>query len=67
MSSRVTRTYLGSERPWENPITDNERAWIEFIRLASYDTDPSPTLETVQALRQIFMPHCRPAGRPENG
>jgi len=59
--------YLGSDRPWEKAITDNEKAWIEFIRLASYDTDPSPTLKSVQALRQIFMPHARLAGRPRNG
>lgn len=35
-------------------ITPNELAWIEFIRLASGDTDPAPTLDRVQRLRQIF-------------
>ena len=35
-------------------ISENERAWIGFIRLASDDTDPAPTLESVQQLRQIF-------------
>lgn len=67
MSSQPIHAYPGKCRSWANPITDNERAWIEFIRLASYDNDPAPTLETVQALRQIFMPHFRPSGRPENG
>ena len=39
---------------WATPITDNERAWIEFIWLASGDTDPAPTLDRVQRLRSIF-------------
>lgn len=37
------------------PITENERAWIEFIRLTSCDTDPVPTLEIVQRLRSISL------------
>ena len=36
------------------PITENERYWIEVIRLASHDADPAPTLARTQALRQIF-------------
>lgn len=39
---------------WDRPITDNERAWIEIIRLASWDTDPPPTLATVQRVRKAF-------------
>jgi len=39
---------------WAAPITDNERAWIEFIRLASCDSDPAPTLEMVQKVRLLF-------------
>lgn len=42
-------------RTAETAITPNEIAWIEFIRLASGDTDPSPTLSRVQTLRQIFQ------------
>ena len=44
-------------------LTENERAWIEFLRLASCDSDPAPTLERVQALRQILKSpnaFCRP-------
>lgn len=63
----MTHAHFETDRPWQNPITDNEKAWIEFIRLSSYDTDPAPTLEKVQALRQIFMPCCRPRRRPGNG
>jgi len=62
MTDRYLET-LRAERPWAKPITENEKAWIEFIRLASYDTDPAPTLETVQALRQIFTPHLARSGR----
>ena len=42
-------------RTEETAITPNELAWIEFIRLASGDTDPPPTLSRVQRLRQIFQ------------
>ena len=39
---------------WSKSITGNERAWIEFIRLASRDSDPAPTLEMVQKVRLLF-------------
>lgn len=32
-------------------LTENERAWIEFLRLLSRDSDPPVTLKAVQALR----------------
>lgn len=32
-------------------LTENESAWIEFLRLISGDTDPTPDLGSVQALR----------------
>lgn len=35
-------------------LTENERAWIEFIRLVSRDQDPKPTLERVQQLQKMF-------------
>lgn len=38
------------------PLTQNERFWLEVIWLASWDSDPAPTLERVQRLRQIFQP-----------
>jgi hypothetical protein len=37
-------------------MTPNERFWLEVIRLASWDSDPAPTLERVQRLRRIFQP-----------
>jgi hypothetical protein len=38
----------------DRPITSNERAWIQFIRLASDGRDPAPTLSRIQRLRLIF-------------
>ncbi len=38
----------------EQPISRNERAWIEFLRLASSDSDPAPTLRLVQAMRRVL-------------
>lgn len=39
----------------DREITANERFWLEVIRLASWDSDPAPTLEKVQKLRIIFQ------------
>ena len=44
----------GFKLPSERPISQNERAWIEFLRLASSDSDPAPTLRHVQAMRRVF-------------
>jgi hypothetical protein len=33
------------------PLTDNEAAWISFLRQLSNDNVPGPTLLAVQALR----------------
>ena len=38
----------------DREITPIERFWLETIRLALRDSDPSPTLERVQKLRLIF-------------
>ena len=37
-------------------LTENEAAWIEFIRLISCGTDPGPTLAAVQALCRALTP-----------
>lgn len=39
----------------DRKLTPNERFWLEVIRLASWDSDPSPTFEKVQRLRIIFQ------------
>jgi len=38
-------------------LTENERAWIGFLRLISSDTDPAPTLARVQGVRRVFSGH----------
>ncbi len=35
-------------------LTENERAWIEVIPLASRDSGLAPTLARVQALRRVL-------------
>lgn len=39
----------------DREITPNERFWLEVIRLASWDSDPAPTLERAQKLRRVFQ------------
>jgi hypothetical protein len=44
----------GFRLPSELPISQNERAWIDFLRLVSCDCDPAPTLRHVQTMRLAF-------------
>jgi hypothetical protein len=34
-------------------LTDNERAWLRFLRQIGRGRDPAPTLRRVQLLRRI--------------
>ncbi len=36
-------------------LTENERAWIGFLRLIFNDMDPAPTLERVQGMRLALL------------
>jgi hypothetical protein len=36
-------------------LSENEKAWIGFIRLISKDTDPAPTLARVQGVRLALL------------
>ena len=38
---------------WDQ-LSENERAWIEFIRVITCGSDPAPTLARVSALRALF-------------
>ena len=42
------------EAAWSKPIIENERPWIEFLRLVSNDTDPAPRLNAVRMLSCIL-------------
>ncbi len=45
----------GFSLPSARPFTENERAWIGFLRQVSGNSDPGPTLQLVQALRQAVL------------
>jgi hypothetical protein len=34
-------------------LTENERAWLVFLRMIALDSDPAPTLRRVQLLRRV--------------
>lgn len=34
-------------------LTENERAWLVFLRMITLDRDPAPTLRRVQLLRRV--------------
>ena len=38
---------------WED-LTENEKSWIEFIRVVSLGRDPKPTPERVSALTDML-------------
>jgi hypothetical protein len=48
------RVIDGVRLPDDGSLTENEKAWIEFIRLVSKNTDPEPTFRAVQALKQAM-------------
>lgn len=54
MTSSITTSRADLVERVQRPITENERYWIEVIRLAADDHDPPPTLRRTQALRQLF-------------
>lgn len=39
--------------PWDQ-LSENEKAWIEVIRVISCGSDPAPTLARVCALRALL-------------
>lgn len=44
---------MGPLGPWDH-LSENEKAWIEFIRVISCGRDPAPTPARVRALREIL-------------
>lgn len=43
----------GFQLPNDRDLSANERAWIEFLRIITGNSDPAPTLPRVQALRRL--------------
>jgi hypothetical protein len=55
-TSSINEGWQRVQRPDLRPLSRNECFLLEVIRLASWDSDPAPTLERVQKLRRIFEP-----------
>lgn len=47
------RVIEGCKLPSTDPLTGNELAWIEFLRIAYADQVPAPNFDQVVQLRQI--------------
>jgi len=43
--------------PDQSDLSENERAWIGFIRAISDHSDPPPRLAAVQSLRRVLASH----------
>jgi len=48
------RTVHGFKLPWDGAITENERIWVEFLRIISNDAVPVPDSEMVVRLRKLL-------------
>lgn len=44
----------GFRLPSDQPISQNEKAWIDFLRLVSSDSDPVLALRCVQTMRRLI-------------
>ena len=51
----LKQSTAGFRVPSSHPLTENELAWIAFLRLITDDTDPVPTLVRIQAFRQAWQ------------
>jgi hypothetical protein len=47
------RIVEGCKLPTPGPITENELAWVEFLRIVYHDAVPVPTFDQVVRLRQM--------------
>lgn len=52
------RVFDGLRLPDDGPINQNERLWIEFLRLVFYDEVPPPQIK-ISFARQVFCPPTR--------
>lgn len=51
--SAKKRVVEGFKLPSNGPITHDEMAWIEFLRIVYHDAVPAPTFDQVVLLRQM--------------
>jgi hypothetical protein len=47
------RIVEGCKLPSTGPITDDERAWIEILRIVYDDVVPAPNFDQVVQLREV--------------
>jgi len=47
----------------QDRLTENERSWVLFLRLASNGRVPEPRLRDVQLIQLIVRQRLHPAGR----
>lgn len=48
------RTVDGFKLPWDGSMTENERAWVEFLRIICNDAVPVPDSDMVVGLRKLM-------------
>lgn len=53
MSDTVFVAPTGPLGPWDQ-LSENEKAWIEFLRVITCGSDPAPTPARVRALRAFL-------------
>ena len=54
MKKHDRRVVEGFKLPSTGPITENEFAWVEMLRLIVGDDDPPPTSSSALALRRAL-------------
>ena len=52
--SKARRVVEGFKLPSDAPPTENERIWIEFLRIICNDEVPAPDCEMVVGLRELL-------------
>ncbi len=53
MSDTVFTLPTAPAGPWDQ-LTENEKAWVEFLRVISCGRDPKVTPARVRALREVL-------------
>lgn len=53
-NEEAKRTVEGFKLPSDTQITENERVWIEFLRIICNDRVPPPDSQMVVGLRELL-------------
>jgi hypothetical protein len=60
------RVVAGCKLPTAGPVTDNERAWVEFLRIIYDCAVPAPSFDQIVLLRRLERRQGRAVERPRN-